>query len=218
MPKAFTPHEKDLIRRRLLEVGYKQFSAYGLRKTNIDELAQAAGISKGAFYIFFDSKESLFMDIIEMVEERFRQEIFAAIEQPGDSPRSRLSAVLKQAFTSARELPILQFLSGSDYDLLFRRVGSGKLQEHLASDRLFVEELVERCRGANIPIQVPSNVLIGLIYPLILALLHEGDFAPYEMSGSFDVLLELVAAYCLGEVQVSTQAGTAFSSSQGESS
>jgi AcrR family transcriptional regulator len=218
MPKAFTPHEKDLIRHRLLEAGYKQFSAYGLRKTNVDELAQAAGISKGAFYIFFDSKESLFMDVIEMVEERFRLEIFAAIEQPGDSPQARLAVVLKQAFNSAREMPILQFISSSDYDLLFRRMGPGKLQEHIASDQLFVEELVERCRRAGIPIQVPANALIGLLYPLILALLHEGDFTPYKMSGSFDVLLDLVAAYCLGEVQLSIAANSTFMSSQGETS
>ena len=57
MPKAFSEAEKEMIRRKLLEQGYKQFSTYGLKKTNIDELAAAAGISKGAFYIFYESKE-----------------------------------------------------------------------------------------------------------------------------------------------------------------
>ena len=74
MPKGFTEHEKELIRKRLLKEGYKQFSAYGLKKTNIEELAEAAKISKGAFYLFYESKEALFMDVVEVAEQRYRQE------------------------------------------------------------------------------------------------------------------------------------------------
>src|SRR5260221_613020 len=120
MPNAFTAQEKELIRRRLLEQGYKQFSAYGLRKANIEELAEAAGISKGAFYLFYASKEALFMDVVEQVEQRFRQEIFAMVDLPGPSPRARLFALLQHAFHRVKTIPLLQFLTGSDYDLLFR--------------------------------------------------------------------------------------------------
>ena len=56
MPKGFTQHEKKLINERLLEQGNKQFSAFGLKKTNVEELARAAGISKGAFYLFYNSE------------------------------------------------------------------------------------------------------------------------------------------------------------------
>src|SRR5258708_37374351 len=131
MPKAFTEQEKDLIHKRLLEHGYKQFSAHGLRKTNLEELAQAAGISKGAFYLFYVSKEALFMDIVEQVEQRFRQELVAAVELPGPSSRSRLFAVLQKAFRLVRTIPLLPFLTGHDYDLLFRRMPPERLQEHL---------------------------------------------------------------------------------------
>ena len=65
MPRAFTEHERTVIGKRLLQQGYRQFSAYGLAKTNVEEIAKAAGISKGAFYIFYESKEALFMDVIE---------------------------------------------------------------------------------------------------------------------------------------------------------
>ena len=86
MPKGFTEHEKELIGKRLLEQGYRQFSAYGLKKTNIEEIAEAAGISKGAFYNFYESKEALFMDVIELAEIRFRQEMLAVIDLPGLRP------------------------------------------------------------------------------------------------------------------------------------
>ena len=202
MPKGFSEHEKNIIRERLLEQGYRQFAAYGLKKTNVDELAASAGISKGAFYIFYESKEALFMDVIERTEERVRQQLFALVDQPGSSPRARFYALLKKAFDLFAETPILQFFTGSDYDLLFRRIPPEKLQEHLASDQVFIRDLVARCRQAGIPIQVSPEQIVGLLYPLVLAILHRSELGLEAFGGSIDVLLELVAAYCLGEIEI----------------
>lgn len=202
MPKAFSDQEKEWIHARLLEQGYKLFAAYGLKKTNIEELAQAAGISKGAFYLFFESKEALFMDVVELAEQRFRQEILIAINQPGPTPRARLVAIFRKAFDLAQTMPILQFLTGSDYELLFRRVSPEKLQAHLASDRLFMEELIDRCKQGGIPIQISVEQISGLLYALVLVILHRDDFGQDYLHGTLDVLLELVSAFCLGEVDI----------------
>ncbi len=202
MPRAFTETEKRLIRERLLEAGYKQFSMYGLKKTSIEDLAAAAGISKAAFYIFFESKEVLFMDAVERVEEEFRGELLAAVEEPGPSPRARLFAVLKRGLTLFRTVPILRFLTGGDFELLSRRVSAEKLQEHLASDRVFFEEMIARCKGAGIEIRARPEEIGGLLYALVLALLHEDDLGASSFGGSFDTLLELVAAFCLGEITI----------------
>lgn len=206
MPKAFTAQEKELIRKRLLEQGHKQFSAYGLRKTNIEELAEAAGISKGAFYLFYASKEALFMDVVEQVEQRFRQELFAMVDLPGPSPRARLFALLQHAFHRVKTIPLLQFLTGSDYDLLFRRVPPETFQEHVAHDRAFVNELITRCRNAGIPLRVQSEEIISLLYPLVLTTLHEDEYAgAFPLGGSVDVFLEVIAALWLGEIELQLQ-------------
>ena len=205
MPKAFTEEEKEWIRERLLEEGDKQFAAYGLRKTNIEELAAAVGISKGAFYIFYESKEALFMDVIERAEQHFRQEVLATIDLPGPSPRARLLGVLKRAFSLLKTMPLLQFLTGSDYDRLFRRMPAERVQEHLASDRVFIQELITRCQNAGIPIQAQIEEFSGLLYALVLTILHEEEFGPYQFRGTTDLLLELVAAFCLGEVEMQSR-------------
>jgi AcrR family transcriptional regulator len=212
MPKAFTEEEKEWIRQRLLEEGEKQFTTFGLKKTNVEELAAAAGISKGAFYIFYESKEALFMDVTERAEQHFRQEVLAAIELPGPSPRARLLAVLKRAFSLLKTIPLLQFLTGSDYDRLFRRVTTERVQEHLASDRVFIQELITRCQNAGIPIQARVEEISGLLYALVLTILHEEDFGPYQFPGTVNLLLELVAAFCLGEVELQSQEPLAFPS------
>lgn len=205
MPKAFTENEKKRIRERLMEQGYIQFSTYGLRKTRVDELAAAAGISKAAFYLFHESKEALFMDVVEQAEERFRVEVMATIEQPGPTPRARLVAVLKRAFTLWKTIPILQFFTRNEYDLLVDRVPPEKIQEHMESDRRFAGELVTRCQQAGIPIQAPVEQIAGLMYALFLAILHEDDFGPDTFAPTIDLLIELVAAYCLGEVAVPSE-------------
>jgi AcrR family transcriptional regulator len=205
MPKGFTDHEKELIGKRLLEQGYRQFSAHGLKKTTVEELAAAAGISKGAFYLFYGSKEALFMDVIEQVEKNIRQQILAVIDLPGPSPRARLLAILKKAYTVFGEMPILQFVTGSDYDLLFRRIPQEALQEHLRNDRAFIEEMVSRCQNAGISIRVSIEQIIGVLYLLVLSMLHQEDLDLKEFSGSMDVLLELAAAFFLGEIELQVQ-------------
>ena len=206
MPKAFTEHEKELIRKRLIEQGYKQFSAYGLRKTNIEELAEAAGISKGAFYLFYASKEALFMDVVEQVEQRFRQEIFAMVDLPGPSPRARLFALLHHAFHRVKTIPLLQFLTSRDYDLLFRRVPLETFQKHVAHDRAFINELITRCQNAGISIRVRPEEMISLLYPLVLTILHEDEYAgAFPLGGGVDVFLELIAALWLGEIELQLQ-------------
>ena len=61
MPKAFSEHEKETIRTQMREKGKKLFEKHGLKKTSVDEVTEAVGISKGSFYLFYGSKEELFV-------------------------------------------------------------------------------------------------------------------------------------------------------------
>jgi len=64
MPRAFTEVEKATIRERLLQAGRDCFMRYGLKRTTIEDLTRPAGIAKATFYLFFDSKESLYVQIM----------------------------------------------------------------------------------------------------------------------------------------------------------
>ena len=145
------------------------------------------------------------MDVAEMAEIQFRREILAVIDRPGKTPRARLFAVLKEAFTLLKTIPVLQFFRGSDYDLLFRRVPAEKLQEHLAKDQMFFKELILRCQDAGIAIKVQPEQIVGSLFPLVTAVFHEDDLGFGNFDGSTDLLLELIAAFCLGEVELQLQ-------------
>ena len=63
MPRAFTAVEKETIREKLLQAGRACFLRYGLKKTTIEDLTGPAGIAKASFYLFFESKEKLFVEV-----------------------------------------------------------------------------------------------------------------------------------------------------------
>lgn len=202
MPKAFSKHEKQVIVARLLDQGSKHFVAYGLKKTSVQELAASAGISKGAFYNFFESKEALFMDVVEEAEKDFRRQVLEVIDLPSPSPRGRLIAVFRKAFTIWKTVPIMRLFTHGDYEILSRRVPPDKIREHFAADRQFIDELIARCQKAGIPIQAPADQIRRLLFALFFTSMHEDDFGSGNFTGTVDLLLELMAAFCLGEVLI----------------
>jgi len=64
MPKAFSEEEKQRIRERLLKVGRECFTRYGLKKTTIEDVVHPVGIAKSSFYLFFESKEALYVELM----------------------------------------------------------------------------------------------------------------------------------------------------------
>ena len=64
MPRAFTETEKETIRDKLMEAGRSCFLRFGMTKTTLDDLVKPAGIAKASFYLFFTSKEALFLELL----------------------------------------------------------------------------------------------------------------------------------------------------------
>ncbi|NIR71626.1 MAG: TetR family transcriptional regulator [Aliifodinibius sp.] len=69
MPKIFSEEERKTILETLVEKGKELFTLHGLKKTNVEDFTQAAGIAKGTFYAFFASKEDLCFAILEREEQ-----------------------------------------------------------------------------------------------------------------------------------------------------
>lgn len=201
MPKPFNAEEKASIRARLLKEASQRFATLGLQKTSVEELARAAGISKGAFYVFYESKEALFMEIMELVEQDFRRELLEKLQEPGPTPRARLVALLGHAFRRWKDFPTMQFLASNEYDQLMRRVPEAIFKQHRQADDEFMAELIERCREVGIDIQISPVEMRRLSYALVLASFHQSDPLPLIEEGTLDLLIELFAAYALGEVE-----------------
>src|SRR3954470_14190883 len=65
--------KKAQTRERLLDAASTVFARKGFAATSIDEIAEAAGVTKGAVYSNFESKEDLVRTVLdERLEQRFR--------------------------------------------------------------------------------------------------------------------------------------------------
>jgi AcrR family transcriptional regulator len=90
--QSLTRREKQQqTRKSLLRAAAKLFCKRGLEGASIDEVAQTAGYTKGAFYANFKSKDELFL---VMLDERFAEELdrldraLAGTEEPGEEARA----------------------------------------------------------------------------------------------------------------------------------
>lgn len=91
-------------RKELLDSALKLFLAQGYDQTTIDDLVSDVGVSKGAFYHYFASKE----DLLEALAQRFAEELLVAardlLEDPTLNAYERLSGYLEHARRTKFEL------------------------------------------------------------------------------------------------------------------
>ncbi len=78
-------------RRQLVATATDLFAAQGYEATSIDNVLDAAGVSRGALYHHFSGKEALFEAVLESVEEQLAADVVDAAEAAPE-PRLALQA------------------------------------------------------------------------------------------------------------------------------
>ena len=66
-PKAMGKTKKEALRRTVLEAAAKLFAQRGFGGTNLQDVADALGISRPALYYYFKSKEEILASLVEEV-------------------------------------------------------------------------------------------------------------------------------------------------------
>jgi len=99
MAPRVTQEYKREVRERILSAAEKLFSSKGYYDTSMDEVVAESGLSKGTIYLYFRSKEDLFVGL----QDRQLKESVTVLESafaPGDSARTKLEKVIGTAFGS----------------------------------------------------------------------------------------------------------------------
>jgi AcrR family transcriptional regulator len=195
MPKAFSAHEKQVIRTQLHEKGKILFERQGIKKTSVDELAQAAGISKGAFYLFYESKEELLMEILEGLETDFRTRIFDFSTSPKSDARQLLARLFKDVLLAWDEYPLLKNFGRTEYEYLARKLPTRRIQAHAHRDNEFVNEFIKRIKRNGVAIRASPRVISNLMKSLFFVSLHRDDLGKDAYVETMEALADLVARY-----------------------
>lgn len=84
--------ERQARRRRIQRAAREVFAEKGYAKTSIEQVARRATLSVGAIYLYFRSKEDLYISLLEETLEQFDQELTQLRNRTDLAPATRLQA------------------------------------------------------------------------------------------------------------------------------
>jgi AcrR family transcriptional regulator len=78
-------------RRRLLDAAERVFGELGYHDASVVKVAEAAGVAAGTFYLYFDSKKSIFDELVRDLNRRVRR----SMKEASSQGETRLQAELR---------------------------------------------------------------------------------------------------------------------------
>ena len=100
-------------RRQLLDVALREFADRGFHKTSMDDIAEAAGVTKPVLYQHFKSKRDLYLELLDDVGGRMMDAIAKAVAA-AQGPRQQVEAGFRAYFAFvAEEAHAFRLLFGS---------------------------------------------------------------------------------------------------------
>lgn len=134
MPR-FSETEKEQIKAKLITEGERLFTNYGLKKVTIDEVVSAVNIAKATFYTFYDSKESLYLDIVQGVQLKIFTELNTLLyENSNLKNKQRVKEVFSAMYVLMLKYPILSQIDTSTVELISRKVKQERLALFLSQN------------------------------------------------------------------------------------
>lgn len=89
-------------RELIIDIALALFGEKGYDATRVEEIAQNAGIAKGSVYLCYQSKDSIYKDVIQRAAEARRQFIHFQSDESSEDVRRVLARLLTQELRFAR--------------------------------------------------------------------------------------------------------------------
>lgn len=171
MRKGFSQEEKDIIRDKLTEECEKSWALYGYKKTGIKDLTSKVGISTGAFYLLYDSKEDLFYATMEEVQNRLKMSIDKIIN---DNPsKEGFIEAMEWHFQEYKNAPFLYDTSSEDFLALLRKLPNEQVEKFKFDSIDFLKEIVQR---SNLELKVDFDMFESIICTILFTVSLEEKF------------------------------------------
>jgi len=120
----------------ILEAALTVFGESGFARAKIEDVARRAGVSKGTVYCYFDSKESLFREMVraKVVASLAEAEVF--VRTFDGSARGLLAELIRRMYGRVRREQMMQLA----------RVVQGELPHFPELARFYFDEVILRAR------------------------------------------------------------------------
>lgn len=164
-------------RAHILEAAVKQFSVNGYNKASVDSICEQAGVSKGAFYHHFKTKQDVFLALLDGWLQTFDQAIEASKDRPVPETFQLMTEYFPYIFESASDnLPMfLEFLQQASRDETIWQASIApyrRYHKHFAS-------LIKRGIAEGSFVDVDPNLAARLIVSTAMGLLLQSLLDPH---------------------------------------
>lgn len=172
--------EKRGRRKAILGAAKALFAEKGYDAATLDDIASRAGYAKGTIYLYFPSKEELFLNLMEEEVGRFVDIIKRVLEQ-SSQPLERISTLVRQVlihFEANREFfriftPERGGLTAKRHPELKKRI-LPKYKEALSLTSQLIKTGIDSGEIRNFDPLTVANCLSGLINAMIGRWILEG--------------------------------------------
>ncbi len=183
-------------RQRLLDAAERVFGKDGYHDASIAEITREAGVGLGTFYEYFDSKESIFQELVRYMSHELRRRIAERVAAyPSRAEKERVGFQTFFEFVlEHRDLYWIvlqsQFVDEETYKWYYRRLAEGYLrglQEAQANGEVTVQDLDTLAyallgMGSMLGMRwvlwenrLPPDEVIETLGKLVMAMLHAGS-------------------------------------------
>lgn len=199
MPTAFTSKQQESIRGELFRAGIRLSKSEGMQGMAVSKLAASAGIAKGSFYHFFESKETFILALFSYTREK-SQLLFG--KHLGG--RERMTTHEFESF--------LREYMNSEYDLLSGLTLEDLmwLKTHMSDANLFetatpvrtVQHFLDYLSDAGEA--VDAGTIVNLVKTMYMMRESRDTMIGASLDNSIEVMLKMLELYISGSISGST--------------
>lgn len=89
-------HEtREARRAQILESALTVFATKGYHETSVSDLVDAAGVARGTFYLYFDSKEAIFLELVSDLQHHLRANVVGVDPARGDLEEQLVATIAR---------------------------------------------------------------------------------------------------------------------------
>ena len=195
MPARFGQAERAAITETLVATGRQLFTTQGLRKTSLDELVKPAGIAKSSFYAFYDSKESLYLDLMLREAPALRERLWAILGSDDDTA-AKIRRFLRSSIDVLHHNPLYQRLITHPEELaaVARRISPAESAKIADLSMLPVTDFIKQAQENGAIVEGDPAVLLGVMQAALLLPGHRDQFDPALYEAVVDRTIDVIAS------------------------
>ncbi len=174
--------QREDTRRKILESAAGVFSEKGFYGSVVDDIVRASGTSKGAVYFYFDSKEQIFLSLVDEYATTVAQQIQLAVLRSRGLVAQVEAAVatLIRTFQANRPLAKIVLIdwqaAGSEFQA--KRIALKSMLVEVL--RGYLDRAVQDGKIAQQDTELAAYVWIGAISEIVIRWLNTGAPRPLD--------------------------------------